>query len=115
MPRPCVAAMRYEPLGDSERSLTAAFGRPVPRRDQALGVAADATNMPTSIARYRFVPAITRSSAGASGRPPEMSVQVTPPSFDSNTWPTPEFGIQRREKPPNTAYTCAAFAGSTVI
>src|SRR6266704_1533408 len=120
-PRPCVAAMMYEPSGLSWRSFTDACGR-VPRRDHvvALPWPADAIKTPMSVATTTlplFV--VTMSSPGASGSAveplPLMSVQVWPPSFVSKTWPSPALKVlvQRRENPLKTTYAWLTFAGST--
>src|SRR5919201_6426047 len=113
MPRPCVAAISALPSGENVRSFTDAFGRPVPKRDHVVEPTA-AENTPTSVARYIVLPFSTRSSPGASGRLPLMSVHVAPPFVDLKTWPVPPEGIHCREKPPKTAYTVAALLGSTV-
>src|ERR671936_1259458 len=118
-PRPCVAAMMYEPSGLSCRSFTDTFGS-VPRRDQVVAAPwpALATKTPMSLASTSLPDAVrTRSSPGASGRLPLMSVHVAPPSVVSKTWPSPAENVfvHRREKPLKTTYACAGFAGSTVI
>src|SRR5919201_5249831 len=118
-PRPWVAAMMYEPFGLSCRSFTDACGR-VPRRDQVVAAPwpAVATKTPMSLASTSLPRVVrTRSSPGASGRLPLMSVQLTPPSVVSQTWPSPAENVfvHRREKPLKTTYACDGFAGSTVI
>ena len=52
---------------------------------------------------------------GASGRFPVTFVQVAPPLWVSNTWPSPAVGIHLRLNEPNVMYTCAGSAGSAAI
>ena len=70
-----------------------------------------AMNTPRSVARTSFPCTIATSSAGSSGRLPVTSVNEAPPFLDSNTWPTPASGIQRRLNEPMLMKTCAAFSG----
>src|SRR4029453_14177925 len=84
-PRPCVAAMIVPPSEVSDRSFVEAFGSPVPNRDHEVAAPppAAAMNTPMSVARTSRPFTTRRSSLGASGRFPEMSVHVPPPSVVS--------------------------------
>jgi len=68
--------------------LTTTFGRFVP---SLLHVAplSDDVNAPKSEPTTRLPFSKTTSSIGASGRFPEMSLQLVPPFEVSKTWPTP--------------------------
>jgi len=86
----------------------------VPTRAQLPGPANGVAKMPTSVLTTSLPRQMTELLAGASGRLPLTLVHVLPPFRVTNTWPTPAFGIQCREKPPKVTTACAAFAGSMV-
>src|SRR5437763_10913941 len=111
-PRPWVAATTYRRLGLTPSDHVATFGRPWPNRAQWLEPSR-ATNTPRSVATISLWWTSTTSSAGLSGRLPVMFFHVLPPFHDSNTWPFPPPGIQRRRNPPNVTVTWLASLRST--
>ena len=81
-------------------SSTAAFGSPVPSRDQL--VAQSPAHGGGEHALVGGEGQLTvhhheRIATAMSGRLPEMSVHDSPPLWVSKTWPMPPPGIQRRE------------------
>src|SRR5689334_9115882 len=95
------------------RSFVDAFGRLVPTRVHDPGAVALVAKTPTSVPTTSRPCISTTSFAGASGRLPERSVHVAPPSVDSNTWPTPAPGIHRRENAPYVTKTWPGSLAST--
>ncbi len=88
------------------------FGMPAPSRAHVVAVVR--SNTPTSVAAISRPWNRTVSLAGSSGRFPEMSVKLAPPSVDSNTFPVPAYGTHRREKPDSVTKMWLVFDGSMV-
>src|SRR3954453_20779248 len=102
MPRPYVAATsRSGSPGLKRNVLIGADGSPMPSTEYAAPALSQLSETPVSVPTTTWPLFSAVHAAGASGRSPEMLVNVAPASVDLNTWPVPTLLVSSPTAPGN--------------